>query len=211
MVRHSAPSDQPADLVVVGRITGAYGVRGWIKISAFADQSVLLGKPAVWIGRNNQFKPFTLEALREQGADLVASIRDASGQMVTDRDVAGAMKGMELAVTRRDFPPADPDEFYWVDLVGCQVVNATGDNLGRVIRLEDHGADPVMILQRPNDGLANDASGTPLDNPATKPTAKSARGASRPALRLIPFVSHYVLDVDLASQTIRVDWDPAWD
>lgn len=211
MIRHPAPGDQPADLVVVARITGAYGVRGWIRISPFADQSVLLGKPAVWIGRDNQLSPFTLEVLRAQGADLVASISDANGRTVTDRDVAGAMKGMELAVARHDFPPVDPDEFYWVDLVGCQVVNTVGDNLGRVIRLEDHGADPVMILERPDEGSANDPDVRQQNEPADQPGARASRGAARPALRLIPFVGHYVLDVDLASQSIRVDWDPSWD
>jgi 16S rRNA processing protein RimM len=181
----------PADLVAVGRVTGAYGVRGWIKVAPFAgDQSVLLGKPAVWIGRNKNYLNYQLDTVREHSGQLVACLRDQHGELLTDRNRAEQMKGQELAVSRQQFPATEVDEFYWGDLIGCRVINEAGDTLGQVIRIEDHGADPVMLIQ-------------------SEPVGGEA--VSRGQKRLVPFVGHFVRDVDLASRTIRVDWALDWD
>jgi 16S rRNA processing protein RimM len=82
-------------------------------------------------------------------------------------------------VSRADFPAADPDEFYWVDLIGCAVVTPDGVDLGSVEAVDDHGAHPLLLV-RAQDGRE----------------------------RLIPFVSAHVPEVDLAGRKIVADWDP---
>ena len=109
---------------------------------------------------------------REHGALVVAQAEE-----VADRDAAEALKGARVFVARSSFPTAGDDEYYWIDLIGCTVVNREGESLGQVSELSDTGAHSVLHLRQ---GEATE--------------------------RLIPFVAAYVDEVDLAARRIRVDW-----
>lgn len=175
---------RPEDLIQVGRVLGAFGVKGWIRIDPFGgDGSVLLDKPAVWFDDSTESqKPVQIKM---HGTAIVAQFAGLS-----DRDVAQAMRGNGVWVGRDDFPPSDEDEYYWVDLIGCAVINEAGQALGSVTRIEDHGADPVLRVEA-------------LD------TAANAEKQKR--VRLIPFAGAIVAGVDLAARQITVDWDADWE
>ena len=190
----------PADAVEVGWIAGAWGVKGAFRVEPFsADpqalfssrrwflrpaQAALTPPPAVAAAKRPRTAPSAPGALatlpdllritqvREHGDSVVASAHD-----IDDRDAAQALRGARVFVSRGSFPTAGEGEYYWVDLIGLDVVNRTGDALGRVIGLLETGAHCVLRVQ-----------------------AESA------AERLIPFVSAYVDEVDLPSRSIRVDW-----
>lgn len=174
------PPVRPDDLVVVGRILDAYGLRGWVKLAAFNDpaDSVLLRARRWWVGAASA--PLRIERARVQGAAVVAK---PAG--VADRDAALALRGAEVAVRRADFPPPAEGEFYWVDLIGCTVIDRAGRALGEVTRVDDHGAHPLLAVRPP-----------------------SVAGAVTPPEFLIPFVSAWVDGVDIAARVVRVDWDP---
>ena len=70
---------------------------------------------------------------------------------VDDRNAAEALRGTELHVARAALPPTEGEEYYHVDLVGLRAESATGDALGRVSAIHDHGAGPVVEIQ-PDDG-----------------------------------------------------------
>lgn len=171
---------RPDDLVVVGRVVDAYGLRGWIKLAAFNDpaDSVLLRARRWWIG--DASSPVRIERARVQGAAVVAKPAGCA-----DRDAALALRGAEVAVRRADFPAPSDDEFYWVDLIGCAVVDRAGRTLGEVTRVDDHGAHPLLSVRPP--ALPD--------------------GTRRPEF-LIPFVSAWVDRVDTAGRQVLVDWDP---
>ena len=102
---------------------------------------------------------------------------------VDDRGLAERLRGARIHIARADFPPTDdPDEFYWVDLIGLSVVNREGVVLGVVEDLLPTGPHAVLCLR---DGTGEQA-----------------------VERLIPFVSAYVDAVDLAARRITVDWQP---
>lgn len=63
---------------------------------------------------------------------------------VNDRDAADALRGINLCVPREELPEADADEFYHVDLVGCRAKSQSGQDLGRVITVQDFGAGPLL-------------------------------------------------------------------
>ena len=116
---------------------------------------------------------------REQGDAVVATVQD-----VADRNAAEALAGTRIFVSRQSFPTPTADEFYWVDLIGLEVINREGLQLGRVAGLIETGPHCVLRLAPP-------ASGEPdLQE------------------RLIPFVNAYVDAVDLAARIITVDWQP---
>lgn len=126
----------PSDLVAVGRVTDAYGVRGWVKVLPYnaPTESVLRSCRRWWLpdGRS-----VAVERVRVHGASIVC--KPAASE---DRDAALAYKGLELRMRRADFPEGPAGEFYWVDLVGCAVVTPGGEGLGTVESVEDYGAHP---------------------------------------------------------------------
>jgi 16S rRNA processing protein RimM len=99
---------------------------------------------------------------------------------VADRTAAEALKGLEVHVSRADFPKPAEGEYYWIDLIGCAVRGQHDAALGSVSAIDDHGAHPILILV---DGEHE---------------------------RLVPFVGHYIVAVDLEARLIRVDWHADW-
>ncbi len=186
-----APPDAapfPDDAVEVGRILGAWGVNGGIKVKPFAADPQALFSSKRWFlkppeaprphGADAQAAiPSLLRVLsaREQGDGVVATVQD-----LADRDAAEALKGARVFVPRSSFPTPDEDEYYWVDLIGLAVVNREGEALGTVVGLIETGPHCVLRVQ--------------------------AADAVEPE-RLIPFVAAYIDDVDLPARRIRADWD----
>jgi 16S rRNA processing protein RimM len=176
-----SPADFPADAVEVGRVVGAWGVKGWIKVQAFASDPQALFSTKRWYLRPAEGALASMPApppvlrvtqAREHGAMVVAG-----AQEVPDRVAAESLKGARIFVSRTSFPTAGADEYYWIDLIGCEVVNRDGAVLGRVTDLLDTGAHCVLRI-----------------------------GADSAGERLVPFVAAYVDTVDIATRRITVDW-----
>ena len=166
------------DRVVIGRISGLHGVRGWVKLYSHTDpRDNLLAYRTVELGRADaggatRWTPAELRDGRRQGKTLVARIAG-----VEDRDEAAAWVGAEIAVRREALPAPDEDEYYWVDLIGLAVENTGGERLGTVASLIETGAHDVLVVDGDRE-------------------------------RLIPFaVGPIVREVDLAAGRIVVDWE----
>lgn len=203
---HALVPGWPADAVEVGRILGAWGVKGGLKLKPFASnpQALFAAKrwfiepgdpvqgpqrpmPAAAAGAWNGPGELQVTEVREQGEHIVVTT-----PAVTDRDVAQALAGWRVFVARSSFPPPDEGEFYWIDLIGLDVVNREGVALGRVNGLIETGPHCVLKVQP-----APAAAPGPADAEATEE-------------RLIPFVDAYVDSVDLPGRLISVDWDPSY-
>ncbi len=177
-------ADWPTDAVEVGRIVGAWGIQGAIKVVPFSSAPEALFSSKRWFVAPGEPRvpgpvtggPRLLRVLnaREQGDSVVATIDD-----LADRNGAEALAGWRVAVARSSFPTPEADEFYWVDLIGCEVLNREQAALGTVVSLLETGPHCVLRLS------SVDAEGQP---------------------RLIPFVAAYVDSVDTAARRIVVDW-----
>lgn len=191
---HAASDDAlpwPDDAVEVGRIVGAWGLKGWVKVQPFAADPQALFSSRRWFIKPPEEgalkKPVAAGAAPLPGLLKVTEAKDhgdvvvARVQDVDDRDRAEALRGARVFVARSSFPTAGPDEFYWVDLIGLEVVNREGERLGHVVGLIDTGPHSVLRV-------------------APQP------GAAETDERLIPFVAAYVDDVSLAARRITVDW-----
>jgi 16S rRNA processing protein RimM len=135
----------PEPLVTLGRISGVYGVRGWVKLHSYTDPPVnLLGFDS-WILRGPALAAVAnVEASRSHGKGLVAKLCG-----IDDRDGALRLIGAEIAVPRAALPPCNEGEYYWVDLEGLAVetTKAYGSTpLGRVKRLIATGAHDVLVV-----------------------------------------------------------------
>ena len=138
------PERQVADgdaCVVLGRVLGPFGVKGWIKVLTFTtEQETLLGYPNWWFrSRGGTWQQHPVVSAREHGATLLAQLAG-----IEDRDAAVALKGADIGVPREALPPVAENEIYYSDLVGLEVVNRQGEHLGRVATVQDYGAHPVF-------------------------------------------------------------------
>jgi 16S rRNA processing protein RimM len=176
-------AELPADAVEVGRIADAWGVKGWFKVLAYSAEPEALFSSKRWFLLPAEkgarlFEGCAKLAIKEaktHSGSVVASAHD-----IDDRNAAEALRGARVFVARSSFPSASADEFYWVDLIGLEVVNREGEPLGTVRELLSTGPQTVLVLAYQEDGT--------------------------PKERMIPFVSAYVDGVDLQARRITVDW-----
>ena len=179
-------ADLPADAIEVGRIADAWGIKGWFKVLPHSAQPEALFSSKRWFiqpsgpvnapARTGAFRLAIREA-KEHSDCIVATSPD-----VPDRNAAEALRGARVFVPRSSFPSAGDDEYYWVDLIGLNVVNREGVALGTVRELLTGGSQTTLVLEYEQDG--------------------------KPVERMVPFVSAFVDKVDLAGRLITVDWQP---
>ena len=130
--------------ILLGRIVGAFGIRGQIKIESWTEPRDAIFRYQPWILRDVQGNEREFQGARgkESGKHLVATFPD-----VTDRDVVEAMRGTDIYVLRSALPPPQAGEFYWIDLEGFRVVNLEGVDFGTVSHLFSTGANDVLSVR----------------------------------------------------------------
>ena len=169
----------PDDLVLVGYISGAFGIHGWVRIRPYSsDADAMLSAKTWWLNKPDLHDVDRME-VKIHGEDVVARLVG-----VPDRNAAEALKGSSVQISRKHFPALATGEFYWVDLMGLQVDNLQGENLGVVRDMMDNGAHPILRV------AAQDVPENEL--------AKHEL--------LIPFVENFVKEVDQKARKILVDW-----
>jgi 16S rRNA processing protein RimM len=185
MLSKLEPAELPADAIEVGRIQDAWGIKGWFKVLSHSTEPEALFSSKRWYLQPAEKGPKTFSGTvllpvseaKEHSGSIVATALE-----VTDRNAAEALRGARIFVSRASFPSTAADEFYWVDLIGLEVINREGLKLGTVQELLSTGAQTVLVLAFEIDGKAQE--------------------------RMIPFVAKYVDTVDQAARQIRVDWQP---
>ncbi|MEX3548224.1 MAG: ribosome maturation factor RimM [Burkholderia sp.] len=183
--RIAATQSWPDDAVEVGAIVDAYGLKGWVKIAPHAGAGrggdALLKARTWWFENSAERLAVGMTQSKFHCNTIVAHLAG-----LADRDQALALRGYRVYIRREDFPALNEDEFYWVDLIGLDVVNEAGVELGHVDDMIDNGVHSIMRV----------------DYPASGKDGKPVRGE-----RLIPFVGVYVKAVDQAAKRIVVDWE----
>lgn len=129
------------DIVVLGRLAEAYGIRGWVRLHPFGDDPLDWRRIPVWhLGREGgPWREVELNGLKAHGDGLVVSFVG-----VADRTAAEALKGQLVGAPREALPETGDDEFYWADLIGLAVVNEEAVLLGKVSGLIETGANDVL-------------------------------------------------------------------
>ncbi|MDK4679552.1 ribosome maturation factor RimM [Kingella negevensis] len=158
--------------VAMGYIKGVFGVRGWVKVQPSTEYiDSLLDYPEWRLVKDKDVQIVEVEAGKIAGDELQVKFSH-----IHDRDDAALLRGYTIEISRDSFAETEEDEYYWTDLVGMQVVNREGAQLGKVTKLMETGAHDVLVIR----GESGDI--------------------------LIPFVSHYIDDVNKETKIITVDW-----
>jgi 16S rRNA processing protein RimM len=129
--------------IIVGKISGIYGVRGWVRVLSYTRpvENILSYTP--WLlGSQGEWECRDLIEGSAHGNGLVAKL-DA----VDDRDSARAYIGKEIALYRGQMPELPAGQYYWCDLTGLDVVNRKGIHLGKVTELQETGANDVLVVE----------------------------------------------------------------
>ena len=184
------------DLIELGAISEAQGLRGQVKVRPHSSDPVaLLSSKTVWLSLipRRDSSASSASAPQDSRASLteykVKGAKMHSGNVVmtldgvVDRDQALALKGARILVARDAFPKTDKDDFYWVDLIGCQAINLQTELLGEVIDVTENGAHGVIAI---------------------------GDLVKKEVRYLVPFVKEVVQSVDLSKKVITLDWQLDW-
>lgn len=186
-------SSLPDDAIELGRIQDAWGIKGWVRIlphsadteALIVSSSWFLQPPEARFARGfSAFSGSVAVAVTEVKAHADGLVAQLDG--VNDRNTAESLKGVRIFLPRSAFPDTPDGEYYWVDLIGLDVVNREGVHLGVVRDLMPTGPNSVLVLEYPD----------------------TVDGEQQVAERMIPFVDAYVDQVDKAARRITVDWQP---
>ncbi len=129
-------------LIMVGRVAGAFGVKGEVRITTFtADPLALVDYKTLL--REDGTPGLTLMGGRVAKGSVVCR-----AQEIETRDQAEAARGLKLYISREILPdPEDEDEYYVTDLIGLDVVDTAGELLGRVRSVHDFGAGDLLEIE----------------------------------------------------------------
>jgi 16S rRNA processing protein RimM len=172
-------SVSPNTLVMVGAVSGAFGVKGEVRIRSFTEkrEGVVSYGPLHGGDGKILLRPKSWRELRDGVAITAPEVKT--------REAAEKMKGVRLFVPRANLPEAAEDEFYWVDLMGCHAEAVDGAPMGEVVAVWNFGAGDILELKPPNGGqniqisftkqnvplVDRDAKRIVIDPPAPEPTS----------------------------------------
>jgi 16S rRNA processing protein RimM len=129
--------------ITVGKISGVFGVKGWIKIFSFTDPRENIFNYSPWLlKKGSESKIVRLVDGKLQGKTVVAQLDG-----FTDRDQAQALLGWDVMISQDQLPETSAGEYYWSELIGLEVENLQGIRLGVIDGLLETGANDVLIIQ----------------------------------------------------------------
>ncbi len=178
--------DLHSEMVVLGRVSGVYGVKGWLKIYSYTSPVEAIVNYSHWYMRlankQSDWKQIELLHGKRHAKTVIAQLQGCD-----DRNVAQLYTGYEIAICASQLEQLNGiDEFYWRDLVGLKVVNRQDITLGVVKGLMETGANDVLVVHN-----------------------KSLDGKDKE--HLIPWsFEHVIVSVNLEAALIEVDWQEDW-
>jgi len=167
------------DLIQVGHVHTAYGIKGWVWVMSRTDPIANIFSYGPWyLDRAGTLAQVKLAGHRVQGKGLVAQFAGCE-----DRNSADLMIGATIWVPKSELQTQTDDEYFWSDLIGMRVVTEQGSLLGRIDDMMETGANDVIVVQ-------------------------ACEGSIDKQERLLPWVDQVVLTIDLNAKCMTVDWDP---
>lgn len=167
----------PDVLIQLGRIIGAHGIRGAIKVLSYAESTESFTAQDHIIVQNAAGEQTAYHVLACQPYKKIMRI---TIEQVTNRNQAEALVGSGIYVLKESLPLLKEDTYYWHDLIGIAVFTTQGENLGRIEQIIPTGANDVYVV-------------------------RSRIAADRPKEILIPAISSAVIEIDTDRNRMVVD------
>ncbi len=172
--------------LIIGNTCGIYGLKGWVKIKSFTepDTNILNYKNCYISTDKKSWQTATIDNGKVHGKGLVAKFAGFD-----DRTAVEAMGKFFIATKQSALPELESEEFYWHQLEGLEVYSVYANHseekvlLGKIDHLLETGSNDVIVI---------------------KPSVHSIDEKER----LIPYRPEVIVNVDLQSASMEVDWDP---
>lgn len=169
----------PENLAIIGKITGVYGIKGWVKIHSDTQPMENIFSYGDWqVCMNGQWTTVKVRSWRPHGKGIVAALDDCQ-----DRTLAQKYCQCEVAVPKEVLPSGENGEFYYHQLEKLLVVTTDNVVLGRIDHMFNTGSNDVMVV---------------------KPCKESIDGRER----WVPYADQYLQEISLEDGVVKVDWDP---
>ena len=160
------------DVVVMARVAGAFGIKGWLKLHTFTQTPDSLDAYASWLLKGSKgWEEFELEDFAVNAKGAVAKLKGCD-----DRTTAESLTNRDIGIPRAALDDAGDGQIFWIDLIGCEVVNIAGDKLGKIETLLETGANDVLVVKLGTEEM------------------------------LIPYVEDVILKVDREAKLVTVNW-----
>ena len=173
-----AEQDSIEELIALGKISGVFGVKGWVKVHSYTDpREKIVEYSSLMVKHQGQWQEVKPAGGKRQGKTVVIKLTG-----VDNRNEAELYIGDEIAIRQQQLEQLTEGEYYWRQLEGLNVQTTDGVELGKVHHLLETGANDVLVVR--------DAS-------------EDVRERLIPFT-----IGHAVVEVDLSAQIITVDWDP---
>src|SRR5579875_1612623 len=130
----------PDKLILIGRVAGAFGVRGEVRITCFGDDPAALLTYRD-LKRKDGSTALTVLSGRAAKGELIARVKELDVKEAVD-----ALRGLDLYVPRAALPPAEDDEFYLTDLIGLRAETPAGEALGVVKAVPNFRAGDILEI-----------------------------------------------------------------
>lgn len=138
-----ADIDDPAQLVVLGKVGSSYGLQGWLKIQSYTyPLDNVLDYKHCYVGKDKQWREFELTEGRLHGKGVVAHFKGFDSP-----EIAKQLTNLFIAIPRNALPDTNKDEYYWHDLIGLDVINLVGKRLGTIQEFFDSGPHDIMVIR----------------------------------------------------------------
>ena len=136
-------ADQTDELLELGKISGVFGVKGWVKVHSFTDPREGIVEYSPWhIRQKGEWREIAVLDGQRQGKTVIARLEG-----IEDRDQAMLLMGATIAITPDQLEKLSKGEYYWRDLIGLKVMNTSGEDLGIVAEMMETGANDVMVVK----------------------------------------------------------------
>jgi 16S rRNA processing protein RimM len=196
---------EDSEKIIVGRITGVYGIKGWIKVFSHTDPMEAIVDYSPWFIRPRAksqavWTQVKLKAGKRHAKTVVAKLDGCN-----DRDAAMAYVGTEIAILPQQLESLkEKNEYYWRDLIGLRVINQQNVELGVVKSLLETGANDVLVVASEVEREIEPEEVTDISSNAVSNNTEAVKVKER----LIPWtMNNAIIAVDLERQIIEVDWD----
>jgi 16S rRNA processing protein RimM len=132
-----------ADFLVIGRVVGLYGVKGWVKVHSYTRPRENIRNYLPWYMRMDQSPSRVgVSDIKKHGKGMIALLEG-----VPDRNAAMELLGADILIQREQLPTLEKGEYYWADLIGMEVVTLKGLGLGKVTDILETGVNDVLVIR----------------------------------------------------------------
>jgi len=172
---------QSIDYILLGNISGAHGLKGWLKVFSHTSPRLKITEYSQWLLRkgDRDWKVYDVLSGKEQGKNIIVQLEG-----VNDRSHVEALIGFEIAVKNEQLASLSNGEYYWRDLLGLSVETTAGVSLGKLDWIFNSGSNDVLVVK--DDGVDKRE-------------------------RMLPFLfDKVVMSIDLEESLMIVDWDPGF-